>query len=344
MRLSFWKSHWRTKGLVLLGRPGLHFVCLGVVFFFLQGALSPQVKPTVGPLTEAEIAALSLQWQQGAGRAIGPEQLQAAINAELDRKMLLDYALAQNLHLTDGVIYQRLIRNMQFLQLGQDDSEAELFQQAIEMELHLDDEVVKRRLVQIAEHQLLIRNPPRKPTPQAVRAAFQERQEALRLPSRFSFEHVFFPPSRAVEMSREGVFDELSSSSIDRVRPLGAPFLQGSRFDAQTPDQLERNFGAEFVENLVALHRTTDAEDPGSDKVWLGPLRSPYGLHWVWLTDFDAGRLPEFAEVEAKLVRDLEYVALKEALNCSIAALRRDYTMIGRATADVRAEGQVACQ
>ena len=91
MRLSFWKSHWRTKGLVLLGRPGLHFVCLGVVFFFLQGALSPQVKPTVGPLTEAEIAALSLQWQQGAGRAIGPEQLQAAINAELDRFFFFFY-------------------------------------------------------------------------------------------------------------------------------------------------------------------------------------------------------------------------------------------------------------
>ena len=344
MRLSFWKSHWRTKGLVLLGRPGLHFVCLGVVFFFLQDALSPQVKRTVGPLTEAEIAALSLQWQQGAGRAISLEQLQAAINAELDRQMLLDHALAQNLHLTDGVIYQRLIRNMQFLQLGRGDTEAELFQQAIEMQLYRDDEVVKRRLVQIAEHQLLIQNPPRKPTPQAVRAAFQQRQEALRLPSRFSFEHVFFPPDRAVEMSRKGAFDELSSSSIDRVRPLGAPFLQGSRFDAQTPDQLERNFGAEFVENLVSLHRTIDPQERGADKVWLGPLRSPYGLHWVWLTEFDAGRLPEFTEVEAKLLRDLEYVALKEALNCAIADLRRDYTLIGRATADDRAEGQVACQ
>jgi hypothetical protein len=314
---------------VRVNKPWLHFVVLGVIFYQLQSVLFPESKAVIGPLSEARTAALKKQWLTSTGRQPSPEQIAKYIAVELDRDMLLQRAIDLDFHLHDSIVYQRLIRNMKFIQLATGKSDAELFDQAIEMRMHLDDEVVKRRLIQLMEQRLLANAPPTKPGSEKIEVAFIKRKDELRRPPLYSIEHVFFAPERQQEVA--SVIATITSQDLDvqAARKLSSPFLQGHRFLRQTPGQLARNFGKTFVIGLQeALKKSEIAESGGGE--WLGLIRSAYGVHYVWLSQFEPARDAELQEVEQQLRVDLEYAANKQALQCAIAALRLEFDVRGR--------------
>ena len=313
--------------LTRLNKPWLHFIVLGAVLYLLQSALFPEPKPIVGPLSEARIVTLKEQWRSSTGREPTEEQLSGFIAVELDRDMLMQHALDLEFHLHDSIVYERLIRNMKFLQFAQSSSDAELFEQALEMRLHLDDEVVKRRLIQMVGQRLLAKYPPVKPTAKDIEAVFESRKAELQHPSLYSFEHIFFGTDQGSRMS--SVIAKISDEKLDiqAARTLGAPFIQGHRFLRQTPEQLKRDFGRHFVEALVeAMERET------TKLGWLGPMPSAYGFHYIWLEDFEPARDAELPEIKQQLLIDLNYSAKKRALLCAIATLRSEYVMQGGAS------------
>jgi len=59
--------------------------------------------------------------------------------------------------------------------------------------------------------------------------------------------------------------------------------------------------------------------------VWSGPLRSGYGLHLVLVREAVPGAVPPFAEVRARLERDLIDRRGDEALAAYVEALRKKY-------------------
>ena len=309
-----------------LNKPWLHFIVLGAVLFQSQSVFFPEPKTVIGPLSEARISALQKQWLTSTGRYPTPEQIEKFIAVELDRDMLLQRALELDFHLQDIIVYQRLIRNMNFLQLAEGKSDADLFKQALEMRLHLDDEVVKRRLIQLMESQLLADNPVAKPSAEEVAAALTNRKEELRRPPRYSIEHVFFTRGRESEVA--AIIARITEQKLDvqAARYLGSPFLQGHQFARQTPDQLARNFGKGFVIGLEKARHKSQMKQ----QQWLGPIPSAYGFHYVWLTEFEPARSAELREVEQQLRHDLEYAAKNRALRCAIATLREDYDVKGQ--------------
>ena len=105
--------------LTRLNRPWIHFIVLGVALYYLQGVFFPAPKPVIGPLNDARIDALAQQWFASTGRVATDEQKARMVRAELDRDMLFQRALEWDLHLIDSVVYQRLLRNMRFLKLGE---------------------------------------------------------------------------------------------------------------------------------------------------------------------------------------------------------------------------------
>lgn len=303
--------------LARLNRPWVHFIVLGCVLFYLQGVFFPQPKPVVGPLSEARMEALQEQWFASVGRVPTPEQRARIVQAELDRDMLFQRAVDLELHLYDTVVYQRLLLNMRFLQMGNDKTDEELYRAALDMRLHLGDEVIKRRLIQVMEQLLLAANPPLNPTEEEIGAEFEQRKEELRRPPRYSIEHIYF--NREREAEAEVVIAKIRQENLspEQARKLSSPFLPGYKFSRQTPDQLARHFGASFVENL----QETDPQ-PGH---WVGPVRSTYGLHYVWVSELEPDRDAALEEVHLQLLRDLESRAREEALRSSIAAMRENY-------------------
>jgi hypothetical protein len=306
--------------LARLNKPWLHFIVLGVVFYQIQSALFPEPKPVVGPLNPARLEALEQQWRSTAGRSPTAVQKQRMVAAELDRDMLFQRALELDLHLYDSVIYQRLIRNIHFLQLAEGRTEAQMYELALEMRLHLGDEVVKRRLIQVMEQLLLAQYPPGVPNEQEIQAEFEQRSQELRRPARYSLEHIYF--NREREPDVESVIKKINDEGLNpaEARQLSSPFLPGYVFQRQSPDQLARHFGASFVSNLLSASPQAGG--------WTGPVRSTYGLHYVWVSDIEPEREAQLPEVRTQLVRDLESRAKDVALRSAIETLRADYEVI----------------
>ena len=303
--------------LARLNRPWIHFIVLGSLLFYLQGVFFPAPKPVIGPLNESRLEALQQQWFASTGRMPTDEQRARMVAAELDRDMLFQRAIALDLHLHDTVVYQRLLRNMRFLKLGEGKTDLELYEMALDMRLHLGDEVVKRRLIQVMEQLLLAANPPRQPTEQDLAAEFEERKEELRRPPRYSIEHIYFNRERETEI--DAVIATITEQGLNptQARELSSPFLPGYQFRRQTPDQLARHFGASFVKNL-------QQSNPSAGN-WVGPVRSTYGLHYVWVDEMEADRDATLDEVRLQLLRDLESRAKSLALRDSVDAMREHY-------------------
>jgi hypothetical protein len=318
-------KHTGRSWVATLNKPWLHFMVLGVVLFQLQSVFWPEPKTVIPPLSEARISALQSQWLTSTGRQPTIEQTAKFIAVARDRDMLLQRALERKFHLQDTIVYQRLIRNMNFLRLGEGLSEAELFHQALSMGLHLDDEVVKRRLIQLMEQQLLADSPAVKPSTAEIAAAFSTRQAELRRPPLYSFEHLFFTSGRASEAA--AIIATISAQKLDvrSARQLGSPFMQGHQFTRQTPNQLARNFGKGFVVGLEQALNQSQVTQPQPQ--WLGPIASAYGLHYLWLTEFEPPHDAELRDVQRQLIVDLEYAAENRALQCAIAMLRKHYDM-----------------
>ncbi|MEM9254682.1 MAG: peptidyl-prolyl cis-trans isomerase [Pseudomonadota bacterium] len=303
--------------LARLNRPWVHFIIIGSLLFYLQGVMFPAPKPVVGPLNEARTEALMQQWFATTGRLPTEAQKARMIQAELDRDMLFQRALEWRIHEIDPVVIQRLLRNMRFLRLGDGKSDEELYAMALDMRLHLGDEVVKRRMIQVMEQLLLAGNPAPPITEQALAAEFSNRKEELRRPPRYSIEHIYFNLDRMAEV--EAVVDTIQSDGlgIAEARAFSSPFLPGYRFQRQTPDQLARHFGTSFVENLLATAPSAGA--------WAGPVRSTYGIHYVWVSEVEPDRDATLEEVRNQLLRDLQSKANAEALRSSLDRLRADY-------------------
>jgi parvulin-like peptidyl-prolyl cis-trans isomerase-like protein len=306
--------------LARLNRPWIHFIVIGIALFWLQGKLFPEPKPVVGPLAEERVEALKQQWFSTVGRLPSEEQMERMVSAELDRDMMFQRAIELELHLYDTVVYQRLLRNMHFLRLGEGRSDEELYKQALEMRLHLGDEVVKRRMIQIMEQLMLAGNPPAKPTEDEIAAEFSARKEELRRPPRYSIEHIYFNREREPEAQQVIATINEQGLNPEQARKLSSPFLPGYRFARQTPDQLARHFGAAFVMNM-------EQAEPAAGQ-WLGPIRSTYGLHYVFVNELEPSRDATLDEVRPLLLRDLESRSRSEALQQSIARLREEYEVI----------------
>ncbi|MDG1662541.1 MAG: hypothetical protein P8H97_04120 [Pseudomonadales bacterium] len=312
---------WTTK----LNKPWLHFIALGIVCYQLQGVVFPESKTVIGPLSEARITALQQQWHATTGQQASPQQMAKLIALELDRDALLQRALELNIHRYDNIVYQRLIRNMHFLQLAEDKPGDELFEQALAMRLHLNDTVVKRRLIQVMEQQLLADNPASPPGKEEIEEEFENRFTELRRPPLYSIEHLFF--NREREPEAPSVIAKITQQKLDfqAARHFSSPYLQGHKFTRQTPKQLTQNFGTEFV---LSLEQAAPIAQPIVQH-WLGPIRSVFGLHYVWLNALEPARDAQLAEVEQQLRNDLTYAAQAQSLQNAIANLRQDYDVRG---------------
>ncbi len=304
----------------LATRPWLHFLVLGCVLLQLRGMIFPTPKTIIGPISERRVQSLSDQWRASVGRSPSPEQKKSLLVAELDRDMLFQRALDEGLHHRDGVVYQRLLRNMDFLELADDQSDKALHRQAIRMRLHLGDEVIKRRLIQRMQQSLLAANRPSPPTEAAVLRAFNDRKADLRKPALYSIQHIYFPRDRREDQE---VFEsQIDWTSLDANQALqyGFPFLSGYRFVDHTLAQLAGQFGTQFVEQLRA--------DSATKNVWLGPLESTFGMHYVWLENFQPERDARLPEVRQSLINDLQKQANIAALRTSVNQLRRSYEIV----------------
>lgn len=282
------------------------FLTLGLVMHIAMQLAFPAPKPVLGPPDESRIGAMVQNYAKFSREPLSPELMAKFVDAELRDELLFREALDRNLHLLDPAIDQRMILNMRFLDSEDQRSDAELIEQAFAMRLHLSDEVVRRRLVQVMEQLILSVVEPAAQTEKKILERFERNRTLNVEPTRFSFIHVFLPEAREHEMPAMIARIDTEQLTPENALRLGASFISGFEFGRQSASQLSRVFGDEFVAGLALAQ----IDEPS----WVGPVRSAFGLHYVYLREIIPARertLEELREgIERSLMREAETEAV----------------------------------
>lgn len=163
--------------------------------------------------------------------------------------------------------------------------------------------LIKRLLFVLGE-------PPGLPTDEELAAFFAMRRDDYQVPSRLSYEQVYFPqppddPQAVLAALREGA----------DPKSFGERFWTGNRSEGISRIQVSTILGEPYA---TALFASPQGE-------WSGPHRSPRGFHFVRVFDHMDPRPAEFREVRTEVELDWTRWTMNEARGRLVATIRGNY-------------------
>jgi hypothetical protein len=230
--------------------------------------------------------------------------------------VLYESALANRLDRDDPVVQARLVRDMQFLDGGVSDGAA-LYRDAARLGLAGDDLVIRRRLVERMRMRLQDSALAAEPGEAELQAYLDTHRHRFRLPARVRLTQVFISRQghgAATDADATRLCDDLTAADVARAAERGDPLPFPAHLPSASEQDLARLFGAEFA---AAAMRA----EPGR---WQGPLRSPYGLHLVWVHEHTPATDPALDTVRAAVRAALREERAAAAVRAGVAALRAD--------------------
>lgn len=308
----------------MLRLPAVHFAVVGALLFGLAQR-QPEVA-AAGELQRLSVPPARLDLMRKAfaaeiGRWPTAEEETAIAERLVDEEILFRHAMALGLDRSE-IPRRRLAQIAAFvaedgaLDGGLALSEAELARQAVDLGLHEGDTVVRRILIDAASRLIRAAVLSREPTEEAMERFLDEHRESFRQPDRWRITQLLVHPTRddaealLARLQRDGVGPDEAPALLQQ--PQRQPHLP-----ALAERSLERRFGGRFTHSLA------DA-NVGE---WLGPVRSRFGTHLVFVHERIPGTVPELAEVHQQVrarVRDqLAELWLAERLR----QLRAGYTI-----------------
>jgi hypothetical protein len=165
-----------------------------------------------------------------------------------------------------------------------------LSREARTLQLDVEDTIVRRRLAQKME--FFIEDTARLATPsdEELRQFYEANHERFQPSTRITFRHVFFSRDHqggAAAAAAHAQQQLLKLDASDEAAALGDRFLLEYEFTNADEQTIANLFGPDFARQVFAL-------DPNQ---WRGPIASSYGLHLVRVSQRQASRTLDFAEV-----------------------------------------------
>lgn len=293
-------------------KPWLHFLILGGSLYLFSLWQPPSLE--LPAITQPQLEQLARNWQNNTGQRPNQSQLAILVRQWENEQLLLQVAVSREFYRYDPVVRQRLLRDMRFM--GESGDEQQLFEEALERELHLNDEVVRRRMIQVLEEVVVREHLHSEPAKEELQLWYQQHAELWIQPAQIALDHLF---CSECEEPGKAQWHQLQQGELESEElPLehSDPFLNGYHFTVQSQDQLARYFGQTFAEQMMRL----GAE--GHDG-WQGPVRSPYGLHLVRITDYQEQRQLAYEEVTDKVRYQRQAQRRRELLDQYVEELRR---------------------
>jgi len=204
-----------------------------------------------------------------------------------------------------------------------------LYREALARGYDRDDLVVRRAMQQKMEFLAASQGSQEPPSDDQIEAFFALRRERYRLPAVVSFAQVYVNPDDHDDATK--VASELRARlerddpAPEELTEYGDAIMLQPTFRSQTEQDIRSMFGDDFAAAVVEL-------EPGS---WQGPVRSGYGLHLVKVTELQPSRIPEWREVAARVVSDMEY----EARNASKEQLYQEIAQNYQVVMDAEVRG-----
>jgi hypothetical protein len=197
-----------------------------------------------------------------------------------------------------------------------------LYREAVAMGLDKDDTIIRRRMSQKMQFLFEDVAAQAEPTEEELRQYLCKNADYFRIEPRFTFMHVYMNPDRHGETLRADAASLLeklrqSSGKID-FEALGDPIMLSHSYDHVSQSEVGKLFGEDFARKLLELM-------PGQ---WQGPVKSGYGLHFVFLRNRTEGRVPGLDEVRDTVKREFENVRRKAVNEATYRRILEQYTLV----------------
>jgi hypothetical protein len=198
------------------------------------------------------------------------------------------------------------------------------YREALAMGLGQDDPYVRNRLALKLEVLLDDLSAEAEPDEAELARFLEEHAERFAEPARLSFRQVYLNPEQHADPAAEA--QRLLELLRDGVDPgtLGDVSMLIPGLDGATPDEIARQFGQDFAEALKGL-------EPGG---WVGPIRSPFGVHLVRVSQHEAARQPALAEIRDAVLAEWRDQRRREAKEQAYQRLRERYEVVMQPAAE----------
>ena len=192
------------------------------------------------------------------------------------------------------------------------------YREALAMGLDQNDPLIRRRMRQKLEFLLEDLSAASEPQEQALNQFLNENADRFRLEPKVAFKQVYLNPDKNGKLQKraEQILADLRAGA--RPETLGDTTLMARQYDLSPLGAIGRSFGNAFAEDLAKL-------PPGE---WTGPIYSALGGHIVRVDERKARRLPELAEIRARV--EGEYLAQRrrELKDSAYQQLRKNYEVV----------------
>jgi hypothetical protein len=192
------------------------------------------------------------------------------------------------------------------------------YREAIAIGLDRDDEVLKRRLRQKMEFIFEDINSVVEPTDEDLTAFMKKHQEKYLTDPQIAFRQVYvsaYKRGKSADSDARQVLAQLAGGADPDS--VGDPTLLEAEVPLSPLWDIKKQFGDEFGESLLNLK---------SGK-WVGPIRSGFGLHLVFVRERQGRRLPDLNEAWEMVKRDWTVERQKELKDAAYAKIRERYTV-----------------
>jgi len=287
-----------------LRAPLVHFVAGGAAVFWLaHGVPRAGTAPIV--VTAGDVGRLRLDYTRETGLEPTPADEAALVEKALQEELLFREALARGLDRNDRSVRNWLVEQMRVLSDGTPDDDERLYTRALKLGLDRTDVVVRRILVQ-KMRLLAARTGERRPGDAELEAFYAGHRDEYRPPDRVTFWHVFVH----ADTDADALLARIRGDAPEDAARWGDSFGVPPHVIAQSPSQVDKLFGPEVARMVTRAGIRT----------WIGPVRSPYGLHLVWIEARVPGTPPLFAAVRERVLERWQ----DEQRGLRVAALLRD--------------------
>jgi hypothetical protein len=306
----------------LLRAPLLHFLVLGGALLALRARWDPESvrepRPRIA-IGAADVARLRETWTAEHGAPPGAATEAALVRAAIDEEVLYREALARGFDRRDPVVRERLVRLGGFVGEEAGGSRDVLEGEARRLGLERSDLVTRRHLVEMMRLAAGWLGPDDFPSESDLEAYLARHAEEFAEPARARLTHVYLSAEArgtAAATDALALLDELRGARTppDEAARRGDAFIRGAEIDAPRAD-LGRIFGPGFAE----------AVDAAPLRTWVGPVRSSYGVHLVWVRAREPGRTPALSEVRAQVLHRLLRERREQRQRAAMEAMRARY-------------------
>ena len=170
------------------------------------------------------------------------------------------------------------------------------YREAIAMQMDKGDTIIRRRLRQKMEFLLADASAVETPTTAQLQAYLDERADEFAMPARYGFRQIYL---NAVGRDKAQRIADIQQRLARGLPVTGDATTLPKQIATMAADRIDHIFGEGFAAQF----------DPMQLKQWQGPLESGFGLHWVYLEQYEPSRKPTLDEIRDELSRDYAYDA-----------------------------------